>query len=112
MYELLPFLHPANRVFVDEYLNSYSIATIESILRSTKSLTDTQPSQIAALAQFYADAQESALRTNLKEIAYVISKEEDATLVANALVAGPAGSARAESVRSMLSSDVLVPCDS
>jgi hypothetical protein len=93
MHELLPSLHPANRVYVDEYLNGYSVQNIEGILRSTKSVTDGQHnSQITELAQFYADAQESALRTNLKEVSYVISSVADATLVA--------GPARAESVRS------------
>jgi hypothetical protein len=95
MYELLPSLHPANRVYVDEYLNGYSMDTIEGILRSTKNVTDGQNStQIAELAQFYADTQESALRTNLQEVSYVISSVADATLVA--------GPARAESVRAIL----------
>ncbi|KAF5325408.1 hypothetical protein D9619_010005 [Psilocybe cf. subviscida] len=89
MHELLPSLHPANRVYVDEYLNGYSMDTIEGILRSTKSVTDGQQSQIAELAQFYTDTQETALRTNLKEVSYVISSVADATLVA--------GPARAES---------------
>lgn len=94
MHELLPSLHPANRVYVDEYLNGYSMDTIEGILRSTKSVTDGQQSQIAELAQFYTDTQETALRTNLKEVSYVISSVADATLVA--------GPARAESVGSIL----------
>ncbi|KAF5325410.1 hypothetical protein D9619_010003 [Psilocybe cf. subviscida] len=89
MHELLPSLHPANRVYVDEYLDGYTMETIESILRSTKSVTDGQHSQIAELAQVYADAQEAALRTNLEEVSYVISSVADATLVA--------GPARAES---------------
>lgn len=93
MHEFLPSLHPANRVYVDEYLNGYSMDTIEGILRCTKSVTDGQHnSQISDLAQFYADTQENALRTNLKEVSYVISSVADATLVA--------GPARAESVRS------------
>lgn len=103
MHELLPSLHPANRVFVDAYLNGYCMDTIEGILRSTKSVTDcnSQQSQITTLAQFYADAQETALRTNLKEVSYVISSVADATLVA--------GPARAESVWLMFASFESLP---
>ncbi|KAF5325407.1 hypothetical protein D9619_010006 [Psilocybe cf. subviscida] len=89
MHEILPSLHPANRVYVDHYLDGNSIGTIEGILRSTKSVTHAQHGQIAELAQFYADAQETALRTNLQEVSYLISSVADATLVA--------GPARAES---------------
>lgn len=93
MHELLPSLHPANRVYVDEYLDMYSMEIVEGILRSTKSVTDSQHSQIADLAQFYADVQEAALKKNLTELSYVISSVGDANLVA--------GTARAESVRPM-----------
>lgn len=93
MHELLPLLHTANRVFVDDYLDSYSVHTVEAILRCTRGITDSQQSQITELAQLYADAQESALRANLKEISYVISSVADVTLIA--------GPARAESVCAM-----------
>lgn len=85
MHELLPLIHPANQRYVDWYMDSYSMRNIEAMLRSTKDVgVDKQSPQLKELASFYADCQETALKTNLKEMSYIISSTSDANLVAGA----------------------------
>ncbi|KAF5325476.1 hypothetical protein D9619_010064 [Psilocybe cf. subviscida] len=85
MHELLPLIHPGNQRHVDRFLDSYSMRNVEAMLRSTKDVgVDRQSSQLKELASFYADSQEAALKTNLREMSYKISSPTDANLVAGA----------------------------
>ncbi|KAF5325471.1 hypothetical protein D9619_010061 [Psilocybe cf. subviscida] len=85
MHELLPLIHPGNQRYVDRYLDCYVMGHIEAALRSTKDVgVDRQSPQLKELALFYADIQETALKTNLEEMSYIISSPADANLVVGA----------------------------
>jgi predicted metal-dependent HD superfamily phosphohydrolase len=100
MHELLPLIHPANQRHVNWYLDCYSMRHIEAMLRSTKDVgVDKQSPQLKQLALFYADMQETALKTNLEEISYIISSPADANLVA--------GASRVEAVSILLLASIV-----
>jgi hypothetical protein len=78
-------IHPANLRYVNWYLDCYSMRHIEAMLRSTKDVgVDKQNPQLKQLALAYADIQETALKTNLEEMSFIISSPADANLVAGA----------------------------
>ncbi|KAF5325246.1 hypothetical protein D9619_010120 [Psilocybe cf. subviscida] len=91
MHDLLPLVHPANYVIVDDYLDSYAVVYLEALLRSTKEPPSNYrlDSKLSDLAASYAVRHENLLKDNLDTISYSISSDADVTLVA--------GSARVES---------------
>ena len=92
MHDLLPLVHPANCVVVDDYLDSYGILYVEALLRSTKELpTNYQfDSRLSDLAASYVRRHENILKNNLDTISFSISSDADVNLVT--------GSSRAETV--------------
>lgn len=102
MHELLPLIHPANQFYVDQYLDSYTMGHIEAMLWSTQEVgVDRRSAKLKQLALFYSYIQEDALKTNLKELSYIISSPADANLIAGA------GAARVESASTFIQADIL-----
>jgi len=93
MHEVLLTAHPANRSYVDEYLNHPSRNRLEALLRSTKPLPDGAPkdSKLIEAAELMASLQEERLMSNLREMSFVMESPADVTLVA--------GSGKVETVR-------------
>ncbi|KAF4609988.1 hypothetical protein D9613_010358 [Agrocybe pediades] len=90
MHESLEFVHPANRSYVEIYLNYYYFLAIEGVLRSIKVLPDDarHEPKLVEIAENIRNLQEQRLSANLNEISFLLESPENVRLVA--------GPARAE----------------
>jgi hypothetical protein len=84
MHEALLSALPANRSYVDEYLNHSCFNRIEALLRSIKPLADNarKDSRVSEIAESMAKLQESRLKANLMEVSFVVESVPDVSLVA------------------------------
>lgn len=94
MHKMVVSLHPLNKKFAYMYLDDYVIDRIEAILRPIHSIPSDTPRdpKLVDIATSMAALQEQRLRSNLKEMSYLIQTEADARLIA--------GPERVETVRS------------
>lgn len=74
-------IHTANIVWVTEYLDCYALQWIEGLLRFTLEFQGKRNGQLSALAEFYANIQESSLKCKLEAASYQLASEADARLV-------------------------------
>jgi hypothetical protein len=83
MHEALLSAHPANRSFVDEYLNYSCFNRIEALLRSIKPLPDNarKDSRVSEIAESMAALQERRLKANLTEVSFIVESVPDVALV-------------------------------
>ncbi|KAF5325270.1 hypothetical protein D9619_009984 [Psilocybe cf. subviscida] len=81
MHEAVPAIHTANSVWVASYLDCYPIQCIEGLLRSTLDVQDKRNSQLSELAEFYANIQQSSIKSKLEAASYKLASEADACLV-------------------------------
>ncbi|KDR73637.1 hypothetical protein GALMADRAFT_142100 [Galerina marginata CBS 339.88] len=84
IYEALDFAHPANRAHLNSYFNHDAIRRVESLLRSTRPLSEHAPidSRLTEIAKFIASVEEDRLLPNLKELSFTIKSAADVTLIA------------------------------
>lgn len=83
MHEALLSAHPANRSFVDEYLNHSCFNRIEALLRSIKPLPDNarKDSRVSEIAESMVALQERRLKANLTEVSFIVESVPDVALV-------------------------------
>jgi len=84
MHKASESAHPANRAYVNHYLNYEDFRSVEGILRAIKPLPQDayKKPRLTDLVDAMKDIQEHRLSKNLIEISYVIETTSDATLVA------------------------------
>ncbi|KAF9551230.1 hypothetical protein CPC08DRAFT_729061 [Agrocybe pediades] len=84
MHESLEFFHPANRSYVEIYLNYYYFLAIEGVLRSIKVLPDDARHEpnLVEIAENIRNLQEQRLSANLNEISFLLDSPENIRLVA------------------------------
>lgn len=99
MHEAVPAIHTANCVWVTAYPDCYPIQCIEGLLRSTLDVQDKQNSRLSELAEFYANIQESSIRSKLEAASYTLASEADACLVG--------GTGRPESVSDVCNEGIV-----
>lgn len=82
----------ANQPYVDEYLNSNGILTLEGILRSIKPLpvTAEKEPKLMEIVETLRTSQEELILANLKEVSYLLQSPADVAVVV--------GSGRVETV--------------
>ncbi|KAF4609963.1 hypothetical protein D9613_010377 [Agrocybe pediades] len=83
MHESLKFAHPANRSYVEIYLNYYYFLAIEGVLRSIKVLPDDarHEPKLVEIAENIRILQEQRLSANLNEISFLLESPENVRLV-------------------------------
>ncbi|KIM34875.1 hypothetical protein M413DRAFT_450024 [Hebeloma cylindrosporum] len=83
MHEALLSAHPANRSFVDEYLNHSCFNRIEALLRSIKPIPDNarKDSRVSEIAESMVTLQESRLEANLTEVSFIVESVPDVALI-------------------------------
>ena len=93
MHKTLPEIHVANRAYVDDYLDNYSLRQIEALISSIKplSISFEKPSKLKKIAEDVAAAQSKILEDNLSVAKYVIETDEDVVAIIQ-------GSTRVEAV--------------
>ena len=93
MHKTLPEIHVANRAYVDDYLDNYSLRQIEALISSIKPLPISfeKPSKLRKIAEDVAAAQSKILEDNLSVAKYVIETDEDVVAIIQ-------GSTRVEAV--------------
>lgn len=84
MHEAVPTLHPANSVFVAEYLDSDPIQCVEGLLRFTQDVQDMRSGQLNPLASSYASFEEINIKNKLEAATYILASDADANLVGGA----------------------------
>ncbi|KAF4610197.1 hypothetical protein D9613_010367 [Agrocybe pediades] len=84
MHESLEFVHPANRSYVEIYLNYYYFLAIEGVLRSIKVLPDDARHEpnLVEIAENIRNLQEQRLSANLNETSFLLESPENVRLVA------------------------------
>lgn len=82
MNDILPQIHIANRVYVDDYLDDPNITRVEALLRSIKPLSETKEPKLQEVANTVSSRQMARLRTNLSDMGHVIESQLDATTIA------------------------------
>lgn len=96
MHESLPSIHIANRTYVDDFLDERVLRRVEALCRSLKPLPDThrKDPQLLAVANEVASWQLERLRTNVRDMDFVIESPFDAMTIS--------GSVRVETVSQIL----------
>ncbi|KAH9474631.1 hypothetical protein JR316_0013095 [Psilocybe cubensis] len=82
MHQLLPQIHIANRIYVDDYLDNPVITRIEALLRSIKPLPEIKEPKLQEIANTVSSRQMTRLRANLSDMGHVIETRMDATTIA------------------------------
>lgn len=101
MHRDLESVKADNRSIIDWYLNLDCFRTIEQLLRSTKTVNETQrlDAELASLTDTYVRSEEERLEKNLKSVGYHIDSPATVSLIT--------GSRRIERVRQLRCDDVI-----
>lgn len=87
LHDTLQYVHPANRTYVEEYLNGRSFIWVEGLLRSFRLAPDElrRDADLLAVSETIRKSQEEKFLGNLSSLSFVAKSEDDVlNIVANA----------------------------